>query len=636
MNLVQKHFDNLRKAIEAERVNEESYYQKLQSSKSLSQRIESGVLWSPALITKVHYTLGELIEVHFEQVKHFNNAHKFRAGAGVRVYENKTDEYKFESTGTISYLRNRKMRVILSRQDITRSQILHCKYLNIELRYDERPYQVMKDAVSQVMASSEPFIKDLRNTIVKNNFEEFGSMPFEIKETPVFKLLNHSQKEAIKQALQKEGVFVIHGPPGTGKTTSLTGLIEQLAINKNKILVCAPSNNAADLLAQKADQIGLETVRLGNISRISDSLGHLTLAEKARNHKDWQHIKKVRIEAEEAKRVAEKYKRNFGREERAERKMMRQESRALRDWANELEQRLVDEILDSCQVFVSTLVSAANKSLTDRLFDVAIIDEASQALEPECYVPILKSKKVILAGDHFQLPPTISSKEAKALGLETTLLDRLSTNPSVSALLAVQYRMDPKILAFSNAQFYQDRLRTDDSVLQRKNHIGTNPIKFIDTAGTGFEEAMNKQHRSYFNEGEFFIIREYLLQAKERLEGRSIGIISPYSEQVRFIQRSVKDSPELSSLQLEINSIDGFQGQERDLIIISLVRSNDIGNIGFLMDQRRLNVAMTRAKYQLIIIGDSATICQHRLFDELYQHIEKEGEIQSAWMYMNY
>ncbi len=634
MSNIQEHFKRMLENIEAERAHEEKFYDELQAKKSLQQRIDAGVLWHPALITKINYTLGELIEIQLEKVKHLDTSHKFKSGAGVRIFTGKDES--FEYLGNVSYVRNRKMSIILSSKTISKSSLLHLKYISVELRYDERPFKVMRETVKQVLESKAPFVKELQQSIALNRSVENPINQVSIKETPVFLKLNQTQKKAISFSLERDHLAIIHGPPGTGKTTSLIALIEQLCIQQKKILVCAPSNNAVDLLAKLTDQLGIDVVRTGNVTRIADDLGHVTLAEKARSHKDWQHIKKVRIEAEEARRQADKFKRSFGRDERAERKMMRKESRALLDWAKELEARLIDDIMSKAQVVACTLIGAAHYSLKEYTFDVVIIDEGSQALEPECWVPILKAPKLIIAGDHKQLPPTVLSEKARKNEFNVTLLDRLSKHTELSHLLNIQYRMHPDILAFSNHMFYDAALITDATVLDRKVKLSDQPLVLIDTAGSGFEETMNKQHHSYYNEGEYFIIQEYLIQSKERLLGSQIGIIAPYAQQVRHIQAKLKEASELKGLDIEVNSIDGFQGQEKDMIIISLVRSNPDGNIGFVSDARRLNVAMTRAKKSLIIIGDSATLCQHSLYNELYNHIEKYGDIQSAWSYMSY
>jgi predicted DNA helicase len=344
----------------------------------------------------------------------------------------------------------------------------------------------------------------------------------------------------------------------------------------------------------------------------------------------------VKIQAHETDKKASQFKRNFGPDERNERKELRKEARDLRKWASELEDRLINDIVRNCQVIATTLIGVSHRMLKDVHFKTVIIDEASQALEPECWNAMLKADRVIFAGDHKQLPPTVKSKEAASLGLEETILDRMTDHISFSSLLTEQYRMHHKILAFSNERYYQGKLTSHLSVFDRTLRNDQYPLVFIDTAGSGFEEVLHTDSRSYTNKGEYFIIREHILANHEKLLGATIGIISPYAEQVRLIRQEISDDGTLRSMDIEVNSIDGFQGQEKEVIYISLVRSNDHADIGFLKDERRLNVAMTRAQKKLVIVGDSATIAQHKLFADMIAHVENEGHYDSAWNYMGY
>ncbi len=375
-------------------------------------------------------------------------------------------------------------------------------------------------------------------------------------------------------------------------------------------------------------------MRIGNVTRIHDDLVDLTLIEKLRNHPDWNTIKKIKIQADQILRTASKYKRSFTPEDKAERKRLKKESYDLRSWSRELEDRLSDEILSNTQVIATTLISASHPQIQKMVFETVIIDEASQALEAECWNAILKGKRVILAGDHLQLPPTVKSQEAMQKGFDKTILDFMTDKIEESSLLTVQYRMNDTILGFSNRQFYKGML---ESFPTNKNISLPNddlPLVFIDTAGCGFDEILNPKQKSYKNEGEYFILREYILKKHEILAGAEIGIISPYAEQVRYLSDEIEKEPAFIGLNLEVNTIDGFQGQEKDVIFISLVRSNDKSELGFIKDNRRLNVAMTRARKKLVIIGDSATIGNHPLYNELLNHIEKNGFLDSAWNYM--
>ena len=381
-------------------------------------------------------------------------------------------------------------------------------------------------------------------------------------------------------------------------------------------------------------------VRIGNISRVDEDILKHTIEAQLAAHPESKNIKKVKIQAAEARKKASRYKRNFGSKERAERKDAYNEARELAAWANQLEDRLIDQILDSAQVITSTLVGANQQVLDKRKFRTVLIDEAAQALEPACWIPIIKASKVVFAGDPFQLPPTVKSTPNKKEGLNITLLEKcLNFLPQVS-FLNVQYRMHEAIMGFSNEQFYNNKLVADETVKQHQLAVyAGKPVVFIDTAGCGFEEKINPEFLSRYNPDEFQILCEhlYLLLAayEEHQEALpSIGIISPYREQVIYMKNHMETDERLAKLPLVINTIDAFQGQERDLIYISLVRSNGKGEIGFLKDYRRMNVAMTRARKKLIVLGDSATIGMDQFYSDFLDYCDKVGEYQTAWEYM--
>jgi len=344
----------------------------------------------------------------------------------------------------------------------------------------------------------------------------------------------------------------------------------------------------------------------------------------------------VKIEADRARNEAQKYKRSFGQEERKHRGEMYKEAKELRKWARELEDRLVSEIFKDSQVVCTTLIGAASDRLDGLEFETVIIDEASQALEPECWAAILRAKRVIFAGDHLQLPPTVKSNLARELGFETTMLDILADKIPNTFLLSEQYRMHQDIVAFSNKSFYKGRLTSNSRNATWTIKDDLHPISLIDTSGCGYQEEFNNEHKSFRNSGEFELIYKHIERSSERYAGYSIGIISPYAEQVRYIRGAMSQDQVLKHLDIEIDSIDGFQGQEKDIIYISLVRSNDNGKIGFLSDQRRLNVAVTRAKKKLVIVGDISTVATNPLFESLAEHIESHGFYDSGWSYMEY
>jgi superfamily I DNA and/or RNA helicase len=635
MSLELVRFEKLLKAIQEERKHEERFFKDIHHSKSLQEKVSTGFVWYPVQAMRKSYTVGEYIEVELERNTDQKISHKFSEGSAALLFHIQSNE-RTEFKGVVSFVRQHKMRILLHLDHMDRLDIIEKGLLGVEMIYDDKPYKVMESAIKNVMASKHETITYLRSALIKGKIEDHYSKDIvNIGITPLLSL-NESQKQAIVTSITAPNIAIVHGPPGTGKTTTLVGLIQALTKNEKRILVCASSNNAVDLLASRLHQMGINVLRIGNITRIHDDLMQLTIEEKVRNHHDWAHIKKVRIQAQDADRKASQFKRNFGPEERDERKELRKESRELRKWASELEDRLMDDIVHQAQVIATTLIGCSNRILDKMYFTTCVIDEASQALEPECWNAMLKANRVILAGDHKQLPPTVKSQEAKSLGLETTILDILADNIPHTSLLNTQYRMHDLILRFSNERFYHNALYSHDTV---RNHALRNdhqPLVFIDTAGAGFDEKFNINQRSYSNPGEYFIIREHILLHKENLLGCSIGIISPYNEQVRYIRQEISDDADLKLLDIEVNSIDGFQGQEKEVIYISLVRCNEKGDIGFIKDERRLNVAMTRAMKKLVILGDSATLGQHKLFLDLITFVQESGHYDSAWNYMGY
>ncbi|MBK7523405.1 MAG: AAA family ATPase [Saprospiraceae bacterium] len=628
-----RRYEKILDAIEDERKAEESFFQSLHSSKTLQEKVDQGFIWYPIEIVAVHYAIGESVEIKIKRKttpgKDF--FHKFKVGVSVQFFN--SDPNVKNISGVVSYLQKDTISVLtyVEKEDV---EDFYSGHSGLEIIYDDKSYQVMKSAIRQVMDSKNESVQVLRKAFISQSLPDNRIYGEDSAFIISGSTLNLSQKKALEIALSSRYLSIIHGPPGTGKTTTLVALTKTILQKEKKILVCASSNNAVDLLASRLHLEGLRVLRIGNVTRIHDDLVDLTLIEKLRNHADWNTIKKIKIQADQILRTASKYKRSFTPEDKAERKRLKKESYDLRSWSRELEDRLSDEILSNTQVIATTLISASHPQIQKMVFETVIIDEASQALEAECWNAILKGKRVILAGDHLQLPPTVKSQEAMQKGFDKTILDFMTDKIEESSLLTVQYRMNDTILGFSNRQFYKGML---ESFPTNKNISLPNddlPLVFIDTAGCGFDEILNPKQKSYKNEGEYFILREYILKKHEILAGAEIGIISPYAEQVRYVSDEIEKEPAFIGLNLEVNTIDGFQGQEKDVIFISLVRSNDKSELGFIKDNRRLNVAMTRARKKLVIIGDSATIGNHPLYNELLNHIEKNGFLDSAWNYM--
>ena len=625
-------YDRLKEAIEAERAQEEQYYNSLAKTKSIQERLDSGLMWWPVQINKRHYTVGEFVEVELERTKMLGNSHRMKVGNGVKIFKEGRDDIY---TGVISFMRRDKLRVIIKDDRFMHDNDIGYGLIGVELVYDERPYKIMKQTIDNLLSSSDPKIVNLRNDVAEGRSLN-GLSDYVVRKDQISSRLNASQINAIHEISKCGQLGVIHGPPGTGKTTTLVEMLVQLAKREKKILVSAPSNNAVDLLAKMLDDRNVPVIRVGNISRISDDLTHLSINEKMRNHSDWKHIKRVRIEADEARRLAGQFKRNFGSTQRQDRSAMYKEAKELKKWARELEDRLTDVILNDARIICTTLIGCSDRSINHLRFSTCVIDEASQALEPACWNAILRSDRTFLVGDHKQLPPVVKSDKAKELKLDKTLLDHLSEVAHFNFLLDVQYRMHEDILKFSNKRHYENKLLSHIDNRNRTLPEDKKVVQFIDTSGCGFYEEQNPKKKSYHNSQEYFLLREYILTQKEKQLPYSIGIISPYANQVSFIRNEVAGDQELEGMDIEVDTIDGFQGQEKDIIYISLVRSNDQGNVGFLADARRLNVAMTRAKMKLVLIGDLSTLVQNSLFRDLADFIEENDFYKSAWEYMSY
>ena len=455
--------------------------------------------------------------------------------------------------------------------------------------------------------------------------------------------LNQSQNQALRLINNAQDIAIVHGPPGTGKTTTLVRAIIQTLKTERQVLVCAPSNAAADLLTEKLKNLFINVVRIGQPARVTPEALENTLDAKIANHPNYKDIRALRRKADEYRRMAKKYKRNFGEEERRQRAMLNKEAKQITEDADHLAFYITSDILTNAQVITCTLVGAANREIKDMHYNTVFIDEAAQALEPACIIPLLRANRIVFAGDHKQLPPTVKSKEAIKGGLQKTMFEKTIENNSADVMLTIQYRMNEAIMQFSNQIFYDGKLVADNICKNQTVFDGDMPLEFIDTAGTGFVEKHNPQTLSTYNEEEAALIIKYLTSYIQNVELQGnfhrisgIGIISPYKAQTEIIKKYIKNSeiPDYAKLITVIDTADSFQGREKDVIIISLTRSNDKGEIGFLNDTRRMNVAMTRAKKKLIIFGDSATISHNKFYDNFVTFATTNNAYKSAFEIM--
>ncbi len=449
--------------------------------------------------------------------------------------------------------------------------------------------------------------------------------------------LNESQKRAVAFALTASDVAVIHGPPGTGKTTTVIELIRQAVRLGQKVLACAPSNTAADNLLERLAVARVRVVRLGHPARVNETLRDLTLDMQVESHDNMAVIKDMLKEAEGLFRQAGRFTR--ARPDRGAKQDMRREAKRLKADARRLEQQAVDHILDAADVVCCT-TTVDGSVLGDRFFDIVVIDEACQSTEPGSWVPLLHGYRVVFAGDHCQLPPTVVSKQAEREGFAVSLQERVveAFGDKVTRRLDTQYRMHREIMQFSSDTFYEGGLVAHRSVANHRladlSHVTDTPVcqsavTFIDTAGAGWEEELEPDGLSRRNPDEAGLVIKKVHELNESgLAMSDIAVIAPYAAQVRMLRELTSDRS------LEIDTVDGFQGREKEAVVISLVRSNPTGEIGFLSDVRRMNVALTRARRKLIVIGDSATLGGHEFYRSLLDYFEKIGAYHSVWAEM--
>lgn len=665
------HFTQLLALLHTEREEDLQQYLRFVRQRPLSERVAQGFSWYPLKVVQTGFSLGEKAFVVVERMSQQDQPHQLRAGQTVSLFTTGTDEKHAEKSGIINYVERNRMKIILNARDVP--DWIEPGPLGVDQLFDDRTYSEMEKALRKVMAAKKDRLAELRDLLVsgkKNLLQSFlladdvekTYSSDDFKSSDEASALNASQEAAVRNILSSNAISIIHGPPGTGKTTTVVAAVKRLCARENTVLVTAPSNTAADLLTERLAAQGLNVVRIGNVSRVDEAVLSHTLDALLAAHPESKNIRKVKLQAAEYRRQTRKHKRTFTGEDRRERDHLKHQARELEAWANTLEDRLLEEILSSAQAITCTLVGAAHPVLERYHFRTCVIDEAAQALEPAAWIPITKCSRVVLAGDPFQLPPTVKSQEAARGGLSRTLIERcIDLLPDTVSLLTVQYRMHQAIMGFSNDYFYGGALQAHESVaLRQLTPFGEDdephqPVVFIDTAGTGFEEkaALMKgegpaRSLSRYNPEEALLLREHLLQLLDKFPEEalpSIGILSPYREQVNHLEDMVREDPRLAFL-LEkqrdtggqtgslVNTIDGFQGQERDIIYLSLVRSNAKHEIGFLSDYRRMNVAMTRARMLLVVIGDSATIGNNAFYQAFLDYCEKEGSYETAWAYM--
>jgi superfamily I DNA and/or RNA helicase len=502
----------------------------------------------------------------------------------------------------------------------------------LDAAFDEVATQRQRAALEQARVLRGDRSAILRDVLIGERQPEFGVDP---AVSPLDRSLNESQVDAVHFALSARDVGLIHGPPGTGKTTTVVEVIRQAIRRGKKVLACAPSNMAVDNVFQKLLEFGERAIRLGHPARVLPELREHTLDLLVEEHRDVKLARKLVKQAMSLFREAGKYRRAAPKP--GERKQLRDDARSLLADARKMEQQAVESILDSAAAICATTTGIDSQLVGPRQFDLVVIDEACQSTEPGCWIPLLRGDRLVLAGDHCQLPPTVVSQEAAAEGFGTSLFERLINQygPDIARRLTVQYRMNQAIMEFTSRELYDGQLVAHESVREHRlcdlpdvavSRLTEWPVEIIDTAGAGYDEELEPDGESRLNRQEAEVVARKVQELLDApIAARDIAVITPYGAQVRLLREM------LGVPGLEIDSVDGFQGREKEAVVISLVRSNTKGEIGFLGDIRRMNVAMTRARRKLLMIGDSATLGGHPFYSRLLEYCEAIGGYGTVW-----
>ena len=636
-----EYFKKLATLLKTEQEEDRRIYQELAQHSTVTQRRDNGLAWYPVAIRDTELGRGDYLTVEVERTTHTDIAHQLRFGAPAALFSNH-DPQTDRLAGTITFQGGNKLKITLLTDELP--EWARNGKLGIDLLFDDNSYTEMFGALKRAEALAEKkeegaLIRVLTGQQAATFQDEMASAPGTLRETK----LNASQQTAVERILSANELAIVHGPPGTGKTTTLVQAIRALVRRDGeRLLVVAPSNTAVDLLSEKLADEGLNVLRIGNPVRVSERLQSLTLDSRMAEHNAVKEVKKLKKKAGEFRDMAHKYKRNFGKAERDQRKALFDEARSIMKEVERLEQYVLDDVLAKAQVVTATLVGASHYTVRHLQYRTAVIDEAGQALEPACWIPVLKAQRLVLAGDHCQLPPTVKSDEAARGGLAITLMEKnVALHPEAVVLLEEQYRMHDMIMGFAGDAFYNSRLRAHPSVAGHTLFAGDIPLSFVDTAGCGYEERQEGSGLSNPEEAAFLL--KHVTRLVTELSAHypvtdfpSIAIISPYRLQVQLLQELLPHSTALQPYlrRISVNTIDSFQGQERDIVYIGLTRSNGDSKIGFLAEVRRMNVAMTRARKKLVVIGDSSTLSQSPFYAGFIAYAEEKEAYRSAWEFV--
>ena len=643
-----------RQLLNTEYLAEKELFRRQTEAIGIGRKIKRGDAWYPLRVGKGFYNSLNQFAIEVFRTTDQDTEHNFEFGKpvmfftlmqkgrqkveNVQPHQNKGDgkdvsiqgnssvdgEVQYlKFTGTVSYVDGDRMVVIIPEGHAIDIQSLQTP-VGIQLSFDETSYQTMFDALARVINAKNNRIAYLRDLFFSTSPGEHFNF-----ESIRFPWLNVSQEKAVNEILRAKDVAIVHGPPGTGKTTTLVEAINETLMRESQVLVCAQSNMAVDWISEKLIDRGVSVLRIGNPTRVNDKMLGFTYERRFEAHADYPQLWAIR------KAIRELRHQHKGRDERFHQKLERLKSRAA-----EIEIRINAELFSEARVIASTLVGSANRLLEGQRFDTVFIDEAAQALEAACWIPVRRASRVILAGDHCQLPPTVKSIAALKGGLGKTLMERLAEiKPSCVTLLQVQYRMNEQIMRFSSNYFYGGKVLTAPQIKYRGILDYDIPIEWDSPQDTTLTEYPGHTGETFIgdtygriNKGEAQLTLEKLQQyfrkiGKQRIldEHIDVGVISPYRAQVQYLRQLIRKHDFFKPFHklISINTVDGFQGQERDIILISLVRDNEQGQIGFLRDLRRMNVAITRARMKLIILGNVETLTRHPFYRQLYEYIQE-------------
>lgn len=638
-----------RTLLQLEYYTEKEAFRKLTEQMGMQRKVKRGDAWFPLQVGKSFYNSLNQTAIEVFRISDQDIEHNFEFGRPVMFFRSEgSEELKYFSfTGTVSYVDGDRMVVTVPDSAPLLELQQSTDPIGVQLSFDETSYKLMFEALDRVMKAKNNRLAYLRDLFYSH--QKAGRFSFEPMKFP---WLNPTQERAVNEVLWAKDVAIVHGPPGTGKTTTLVEAINETLMRESQVLVCAQSNMAVDWISEKLVDRGINVLRIGNPTRVNDKMLGFTYERRFESHADYPQLWAIRKAIRELRKNRKKGSENYHQ------KMDRLKSRAA-----EIELRINAELFGEARVIACTLVGSAHHLLEGMKFGTLFIDEAAQALEAACWIPMKRASRVILAGDHCQLPPTVKSIAALRAGLGKTLMERIAENkPEVVTLLKIQYRMNDEIMRFSSDWFYGGKVESAPQIKYRSVLDYDHPITWIDTSNEENQitiegedapedsastassvSAANQNSDLNFKEqfvGESFgrinkaeaeltllTLAEYFTKiGKQRvLEERiDVGIISPYRAQVQYLKKLIKKYEFFKPYRrlISVNTVDGFQGQERDVILISLVRSNDEGQIGFLKDLRRMNVAMTRARMKLIILGNKDTMTKHPFYKKLWEYVE--------------